>query len=570
MNTRISIVMKYIFITIFILLINNKVFSQQPIEVKPSIYLDSLKKLYVKDSMPIYFFMSYSTDKTQSVQLQSKNPHANPMYFDGNGNHYIKHDDNYLKEKIVYDIFNDGKPPITTMSFNKKNILLKNKICSSSNLEITLTSKDILSGVDKIYYSIDGAPFAEYKIPIKFEKEKEYLLKFYAVDHVGNMETVNTKNIIIDESVPKTSYSIDKDFFGNVLSIRSVISLSADDATGVNKIFYKLDDGLEKPYTLPIKTFLLTEGEHTLTFYTIDMLDNKEPANTFVFFVDKTPPMVVEELEGSNYVVGGSEFASGRSKFKLTAIDNKAGVKSIFYSINYGEYVLYSEPFYLSSDKSGLMNIKTYALDNVNNKTNNAQGGSKMKIPYVDLTGPTLKFEVQGNSFKNQDSLVICKNSKIVLNATDNESGFNRITYILDNSKETEYTIPLVIDNEGFHHLSFTGYDNVDNSSNKSITFSVDNAGPDIYTRFSISPKGKKEIDGKNLDVYPSHAILFLSATDLFVGIQKISYTINADFEKPYNQMISGFAKEKAYHVKINAIDMLGNATQSEIDFYIE
>ena len=90
MNTRISIVMKYIFITIFILLINNKVFSQQPIEVKPSIYLDSLKKLYVKDSMPIYFFMSYSTDKTQSVQLQSKNPHANPMYFDGNGNHYIK------------------------------------------------------------------------------------------------------------------------------------------------------------------------------------------------------------------------------------------------------------------------------------------------------------------------------------------------------------------------------------------------------------------------------------------------------------------------------------------------
>jgi hypothetical protein len=570
MNKIKHLLLIIILINLVVFNINTRIYAQQPIEVKPSIYMDSLKRLYVKDSMPIYFFMSYSADKTQSVQLQSNNPKANPMYFDGDGNHFLKHQDNYLEESIEFHVFNDGKPPVTFISLDKKSLIIKNKICSSANVEITLNAKDELSGVDKVYYSLDGAPYAEYKDGFKLQNEKEYILKYYAVDHVGNMEDVITKDIIIDVSAPKSTYSVDKDYYGNVLSVRSAISLSANDATGTGKLYYILDDGPEKIYTLPIKTFLLTEGEHTLKYYTIDLLENKETPNTFNFFIDKTPPIVVEELEGSNYVVGGKEYASGRSKVKLTAIDNKAGVKSIFYSVNYGTYMLYSDPFYLSSDKAGLMNIKTYALDNVNNKADFTQGSNKMTIPYVDLTGPTLNYEITGTSFKNQDSLVISKNSKIILKANDTEAGLNRITYVLNNNNEIEYNTPITVEKEGPYNLSYTAYDNVDNSSNKFFSFSLDNTGPDIYTRFSIASKGKKIINGKNLDVYPSHVILFLSATDLFVGIQKITYSINSDIEKPYDKMISGFAKGKEYQVKIKAFDMLGNFTESELDFYIE
>jgi hypothetical protein len=549
----------------------SQLYSQKPIEVKPSIYMDSLKRLYVKDSMPMYFFMSYSNDKNQAVLLQSDNPHSNPMYFDGDGNHFIKHQDNYLEEYVEFHIFNDGKAPVTTMELSKKNVLIKEMLFTSANVEITLKSKDLLSGVSNVYYSIDGAPYTAYTGSFKLTGEKEYIIKYYAVDNVGNMEKPISKNVIVDMSAPITSYSIDKDYSNNVLSLRSSISLAANDATGIAKIYYSIDNDAEKVYLLPLKTILMTEGEHTLTYYSVDLLDNKEAPKTFTFFIDKTPPIVVEELEGSNYVVGGKEYASGRSKVKLTAIDNKAGVKSIFYSVNNGVYMQYSVPFYLSTDKAGVLYLKTYAIDNVNNKADNTQGGNKMSIPYVDLTGPTLSFLIEGTSFKNQDSLVICKGSKVVLKAVDPEAGLNRITYILNKNTEVEYNAPISVDKEGYYTLAFTGYDNVDNSSSKVISFSMDNTGPDIYTRFSISLKGKKkEINGKNLDVYPSHVILFLSATDLFVGIQKIFYTINSDIEKPYDKMISGFAKGKAYHVKIKAIDMLGNATESEIDFYIE
>jgi len=566
---------KYIYIKIILLKVlifigTVGLFSQNPIEVKPLIYMDSLKRIYVKDSMPVYFFMSYTTDKNQSVQLQSNSPHANPMYFDGHGNHFIKHEDNFLEEYVEFHIFNDAIKPVTTIEFDKKKLVLNKKYYSKADVLITLKAKDELSGIQKVFYSLDGNPFMEYKNGFQLTEEKEYLIKYYAVDNVGNMEKYTANTIIIDATAPVTEHSFDKNFYQNILSVRTSIILKAKDITGIEKIIYRIDDQPEKVYTTPIKTTLLSEGEHKLYYYSFDLLGNKEIEKNLNFYIDKSPPMVVEEMEGNNYVVGGKEYASGKSKVKLTAIDNKSGVQFIYYSINNGPFIQYNKPFYLSSDKSGMMTFKSYAIDNVNNKTSSETGSTKMKIPYVDLTGPNIIYSIEGNSFKNQDSLVLSKNSKIILKATDFEAGVNKITYSLNGAPDTEYTVPILVEKEGYYSLLITGYDNVENLSKKTLTFSVDNTGPEVYTRFSIPSKGKKEVNGVSIDVYPSHAILFLSATDLFVGIQKIYYTLNADIEKPYDKMIQGFTKGKTYHIKIKALDMLGNFTISETDFYIE
>ena len=107
-------------------------------------------------------------------------------------------------------------------------------------------------------------------------------------------------------------------------------------------------------------------------FYATDNVGNVEQSQKYNFYLDKTPPVLIDELLGDTYFVNGKEYTSGRSKLKLTAIDNKAGVKEIYYTTNGKFYQLYTEPFYLPS-VAGAMQINFYAVDNVSNKTTGSE-----------------------------------------------------------------------------------------------------------------------------------------------------------------------------------------------------
>lgn len=274
----------------------------------------------------------------------------------------------------------------------------------------------------------------------------------------------------------------------------------------------------------------------------------------------------MQDIVGKSFMVNGLQYSSGRSLLKLSAVDNKAGVKAIYYSINNGKYILYEKPVVLNTIKGGIV-IRTYAVDNVNNKSLAADNAKAVKTSYVDLTGPTLSYNLEGPEFIS-DTIYITSKTKIHLKGYDSESGLNNIQYRIDGKELMLYNQPFSLANEGMHTIEYIGTDNVENTSNSSFKVFVDNTGPAIYTRFSSPQKGTVNENGKMVEVYPSQVILFIAATDISAGFDHMTYSLN---EQPFRQLagfVSGFAPKNK--VVINAYDKLGNVTTDTVEFQIQ
>ncbi len=538
--------------------------------------------MFIQKSLPVYLRMANSpTEEAESYLLKSEvtKRFSNPMYLDYEGYNTFRSpwrvDTSTLKpiyprEDIIFEIYADSKPPVTNINYGEViTYKIGGKVFISARGEINLKADDEMSGVENVYFSVNGENFRPCNSPIIIDQEKEYLLKYYAADNVGNAETVQTLNIILDKTSPKTTIHISRDQYENIISGKSLIELKAEDkGIGVKAVYYKLDNGPSKQYINPVSAALLSQGEHTLIYYAIDKVNNTEDENVFDFYVDKTPPTIVQEIVGKSFFAGGREYSSGRSQLKLTTFDNKAGVKEVFYSINNREYEKYEKPVFLSS-VSGNLTVKAYALDNVNNKTESLEKGSKTSIPYVDLSGPSIAYGFYGPTFVLRDTVYINDKTTVYLKANDTESGVSKIEYAVNSDETKIFENPFSMNIEGRHIIKVTAYDNVDNTNIKDFTLILDKTGPELYSRFSMLPDGKKDIDGKILNSYPNHVVLFLSSTDNVVGFNEMYYSINGGPEKKYTGLIRDFTSDGRYKVKIRAQDKLGNESTDLVDFLI-
>ncbi len=575
--------LKKITIVTLVLLIAVSVYAQQPLQHKYKFYTDPNGRLFVNKNMPMYIRLSSSPDpKAESVLLKSETSpqYSNPFYFDTEGYNTLRTPsqvDTVTKKvklpvtDIIFEVYTDSENPKTSSTHGEapkyKNDGMQ---YYGKNLIIPLTAKDITSGVEKIYQSVDGAAFQPYTKEIVFDKEKKYSLKYYSVDNTGNAEEVIEEIFTVDLTSPQTTHSITGDYTNTILAGGATIVLAATDAiTGVAKTYYSIDGGAKVAYTAPIKMAALKEGEHILTYYSVDNVKNDETEKSFTFFVDKTPPLVVEEVLGDQFFSNGKEYSSGRTKLKLTAVDNKAGVKAIYYSIDGGEYLLYDKPFYFSST-AGTLTVKTYSIDNVNNESKSMAQNDKSRATYVDLTGPSLDFAYSGKSITIWDTVYINADTKIILKANDPEAGVNKITYNIDKGAEITYDESFKIEKEGLHVIDYYGYDNVNNSNRSDFFFVVDTSGPEIFSRYGILSISQKKVEGKVLDVFPEHVALFLSATDALVGFDQMFYSINGEPEKPYKVLITEFKRATAYSIKVRALDKLGNQSETTIEFMVE
>lgn len=557
--------------------------SQEPLKHKKKIYRAENGKLYANKDLPIYFRIATSNDDhAESFLLMpdaGSKKYANPMYLDTEGYNTFRSPSKvdtvtkqiiYPLEDIIYELYSDSKSPVTKFSFDNKKYYKKDSIYYfGEKIEVKFDATDATSGVEDTYLSIDKQAYKKLSSVIELNEEKLYQLNFYSVDHVGNAETPKSIYIKIDLTKPTTKLIADPDLYNDIVSPRTKISLDASDENSkVKKTVFSINGGSYYNYTNPIVISGLKEGEHTITYYSTDNVGNEEAEKQYTFYLDKTAPMIVDELVGNTFIANGKEYSSGRSKIKLTAMDNKAGVQQIRYSINDGEFLEYTAPFYLS--KSGKLKIQTFVNDNVNNQAINLIMTNKSNISYVDLSGPTLGHSFQGANFIAKDTAYITSETKIRLAAKDDAAGSKKIEYSIDNSEVKEYTESFSISNEGLHTITYTGYDNVDNSSSNTFICVEDNSGPEIFFRFSIISDKTKTLDGKNYDTYPNHVVLFLSSTDSSVGFDNMLYSINGLQDKPYTSLITGFQKDKLYTIKVTSIDKLGNKSQKSIDFYVE
>jgi hypothetical protein len=564
--------MKYLATTTLLLLMGLSLFAQKQLDHPKRMFQDSDGTIYTHVDLPAYFFVSTQDDGKDMVRMESTNhpDKANPMKWDGQGVHNFKHSDEIDKVEIRFQVNADGQSPETSLAYGAQGYRKGAILHFGQAITPSLKAEDNLSGLDKIYHSINGKAYQAYK-PVSFDKEGEYTYRYYAVDRVGNVEEVEEVKFVIDKTTPITQREIVGDRLEDILSARSTIKLIASDAlSGLKEIRWKFDENEEQSYRAPIRLNNLSEGQHSLSYYSVDEVGNKEKPQSFTFFLDNTPPIVSEDIIGDFYTFNGRDYASGRTKVRLTALDNKAGVKAIYYQLNDADYKEYSESFYLPKQQ-GAATLKAYAIDKANNSSKRDNEGKNLRVTYVDLSGPRLSYAFDGPTFTSRDTTFISRASRIRLSATDGESGLNRITYKLSaNDSEKTYTEPLSIPKSGVFNMEIFGYDNVNNRNRTGLFFRVDNKGPEIFSRFSIRPLGKSGEAGAEVSVYPKHVVLFLSATDELVGYDKLFYQINEGKEKLYTQPISGFTAGKTYQMKVRALDKLGNESSQSFSFMTE
>lgn len=575
---------KTIAITAFILGVCVSANAQELPAHTKKVYISPEGKIFYNKSLPVYFFISTSPDPNAPHYLlksETTPQYSNPMYFDTEGRNTLRSPSavDTVTQKVIipkqdvqYQVYTDSKPPLTKILFDRhKESLSKGLHFVPDSISVTFDATDELSGVENTYVSIDNGAFQPFHNMLRLDKEKEYTIKYYSVDNTGNAEHLQDILFSVDKTPSISKLDITGPDHENILSGNTQLSISADDnISGVKHIYISIDDSVFHPYTGKINTALLQQGEHKLYYYSTDKVNNIEKVNTYAFYVDKTPPQVIEEIIGKTFIANGKEFSAGTSKLKITSFDNKAGVKEIYYSINKAPYIKYEKPIVLSGYKGDLL-VNSYAVDNVGNQSrSDASNARKNSIPYIDLSAPWVGHSFKGPIFMNRDTVFINHKTNIILDAKDSESGIDRIEYQVDSGNLITYEAPFTLDKEGYHHISVFGYDNTDNLTRQDFGVIVDTTGPQIYERFSSPTTGTSDSDNEKLNQYSNPVVVFLSATDVKSGYEALQFELNDNPVQPYTRDVRGFVPDKKNAIKVKAFDKLGNQTEKTIEFYIK
>ncbi|MFW5803855.1 MAG: OmpL47-type beta-barrel domain-containing protein, partial [bacterium] len=323
----------------------------------------------------------------------------------------------------------------------------------------------------------------------------------------------------------------------------------------------------------PLYLKYLKEGLHSLNYYSVDNVNNKENVFTWDFVMDYTPPSISMQVLGDYFKKNDIEYISSRSSLAFQVFDEIAGVSNIQYLVKGQdpEFIPYRAPFIVNG-KNGVYRIQYFAIDNVNNKSE-----LKNRSFFLDNEPPVTGINFGSKSFFSRDTLYISKNTNITLFTRDNYSGIRETFYSLNEKAPELYKGKIEIQEEGFLKIFFKSTDNVDNEEQTKVSeVYVDNSPPEIYTNFSIKAIGSKEMNGKAVDVYPNFTHLYIGANDEHSGVGNIHYSINDGpfvlYMDPYMldvQGVSESVEENKFKIRIKAEDKLGNSKKRTIEFYV-
>jgi hypothetical protein len=172
--------------------------------------------------------------------------------------------------------------------------------------DVHLWATDELVGVKTIWYQWDavtpGTPQilampapAAYGDMFHLTESGTYELHWWAEDKVGNIEDEHVRTYVVDADAPVTT----ADLFQPTTTKLARITLTADDptvngvASGVDQIYYSLNQGAYQPYTGPL-TFT-DDGVYAVDFYAVDAAGNVEIERTIVVHL-ATPTIITQSL----------------------------------------------------------------------------------------------------------------------------------------------------------------------------------------------------------------------------------------------------------------------------------
>jgi hypothetical protein len=384
----------------------------------------------------------------------------------------------------------DNTPPTTSPVFGAPLHTASGSTFVTSSTPISLQADDGMgSGTSMTEYRImkDGSvevDWTAYTVDFYLsgvEGERQILLR--STDNLGNVESVATFDVYLDDSPPTTGLTFGDPKYSDVgityINSNTLISLSYDDGSGcgVESAWYKvLKDGApEIPWTQFLgSSFSLSgdDGLREVVLRSTDNLDNEEAEVTHEVYLDTTAP--ISNAPGYNET-GTNHISSALSTITITASDGDgSGVGAINYGIDDPNCPnTYTGPIVIGTVAEGQHNIHFKGVDNVGNEEI-----IKSFSLVLDLTSPIAN---AGQDTKaDEGDLVTLDGSGSSDGATG--SGISEYTWTF---LEGGSTVTLdgaspshTFEKEGTYLVTLTVKDNAGNENTDTMTLTVSSSAP--------------------------------------------------------------------------------------------
>ncbi|HEX4687644.1 MAG TPA: PxKF domain-containing protein [Nocardioides sp.] len=161
-------------------------------------------------------------------------------------------------------------------------------------VEVSLDATDALSGVGETTYSIDGAAPKMYSGSFDVTGEGKHQVTFHSTDVAGNVEAAPTPlDVWIDTTAPATKVTNPiSPATGWFVTSGIPFAFDATDAdSGVGATYFTIDGGAVETYAADF-TRDLSDGTHTVTYWSVDNAGNEEDHGSFAINVDTLPPSI--------------------------------------------------------------------------------------------------------------------------------------------------------------------------------------------------------------------------------------------------------------------------------------
>ena len=229
----------------------------------------------------------------------------------------------------------------------------------------TVTVELVSDESSEIYYAWDDASYSYYKG--EFESpEGEHVLSYYSIDEAGNQEYLKEITVRTDTIPPRTDISVNPEApNGNdgVYITLPEIRLDSDDEEAT--IYYYWDDHYPEVFDPDMDLIEGKEGEHVLSYYSVDIAKNIERLNNLNIAVDITAP--ITKLSREPLSPDGEDDWYHNITFELTCSSPDLH-RTFYYFDNDKTERTYDGPLLAEDMEEGERTLYYYSVDVVGNK----------------------------------------------------------------------------------------------------------------------------------------------------------------------------------------------------------
>jgi hypothetical protein len=347
-----------------------------------------------------------------------------------------------------------------------------------STTTFTLSGSDAASGVASTYYKIDSGTAQTYTGSAVTMPQGPHTVTYWSVDNAGNTEVATTSGSIkVDLGNPTTTIATvpaAPDGSNNWFKQSSVnFTLTANDPiSGVANTYYTIDGGAQQTYSGAVT--VNTQGDHTISYWSVDNAGNTETAGTFHIKIDNVKPVSTLTTNPPSADGNGGWFKQSSVTFTLAASDAASGVANRYYTIDGGLQQTYSGTA-VTIATQGDHTVTYWAVDSAGNTETAITTHIKLdNVKPVTATPVTVPPGPDGNnSWFKQSSVTF------TLAASDAVSGVANRFYTIDGGAQQTYSGAVTINTQGDHTVAYWAVDNAGNVETANTThIKLDNVAP--------------------------------------------------------------------------------------------